>query len=188
MLFRSEVKAAWRILEPGQDDSRYWTSYGIYTDQNGQPQLKKIGLTGLHIISKVLPQWMWLTFEQVDNATATFQYFEGQKGVAVGANTTFNAAAAPLNAAYQAQLAGTKWQYYGLQGWQSEFVDKATGAPTLFANTQAETYFQTTSSCITCHSLASIGPLASPRLNFWNTANGNLVGYTGTIEIGRAHV
>ena len=44
------------------------------------------------------------------------------------------------------------------------------------------TYFQATSSCITCHSLASIGPLASPRLNFWNTANGNLVGYTGTID------
>lgn len=176
-----EVKAAWRVMEPGQDDSRYWTSYGIFTDNSGNPRFAKIGLTGLHIISKVLPDWAWFTFEQVDNPTRTFQYFEGQKGVALGPNQTFNPAVSAINREFQATLAGTKWQYYALMGWQTDFVD-GTGAPTLLANTQAETYFQATSSCMTCHSLSSIGPPASPRLSFWNTSGGNIVGYTGAIN------
>lgn len=176
-----EVKAAWRILEPGQDDSRYWTSYGIYTDNHGKARLSKIGLTGLHIISKILPDWVWYTFEQVDNPTATYQYFEGTRGSALGPNQTLNAAAAPVNARFQAALAGTKWQYYALMGWQYQF-EHPKGTPTLLANTQAETYFQASSSCMTCHSLSSIGPPASPRLSFWNTAGGNVTGYTGTLD------
>jgi hypothetical protein len=176
-----EVKAAWRVIEAGQDDSRYWTSYGIYTDSHGKPQIAKIGLTGIHIISKMLPDWVWFTFEQVDNPTATFQYFEGQPGAALGPNQTLNPAAAAVNATFQAGLAGTKWQYYALMGWQYQFVD-ATGAPTLLANTQAETYFQGSSSCMTCHSLTSIGPRSTPRLNFWNTAGGNVTGYVGKVD------
>lgn len=176
-----EVKAAWRILEPGVDDSRYWTSYGIYTDENGKAKLSKVGLTGLHIISKVLPDWLWVTFEQQDNPTSTFQFYEGQPGVAVGPNQTFNPAAAAYNTKFQADLAGTKWQYYAIQGWQTAFTDD-NGQPTLFANTQAETYFQSSSSCMTCHSLSSIGPPQTPRLTFWNTANGNVEGYTGKID------
>jgi hypothetical protein len=176
-----EVKAAWRILESGVDDSRYWTSYGIYTDENGKAKMSKVGLTGLHIISKVLPDWLWVTFEQQDNPASTFQYFEGRPGAAVGANQTFNPAATAYNTKFQADLAGTKWQYYGIQGWQTKFTDEQ-GAPTLFANTQAETYFQSSSSCITCHSLTSIGPPATPRLTFWNTANGNIQGFTGKVD------
>jgi hypothetical protein len=176
-----EVKAAWRILEPGQDDSRYWTSYGIYTDSHGNVRVSKIGLTAIHIISKVLPDWLWLTFEQLDNPTATFQYFEANRGGAVGPNQTLNPAAAPYNARYQSLLAGTKWQYYALMGWQYQF-ENPTGTPTLLANTQAETYFQGSSSCITCHSLTSIGPPSTPRLSFWNTAGGNVQGFTGKVD------
>ena len=70
-----EVKASWRIL-PANDplQSRFvqrpaW----IYTPANGpQPAVctsATVGLTGLHITQKTptRPQWIWATFEQIDN-------------------------------------------------------------------------------------------------------------------------
>jgi hypothetical protein len=151
-----EVKASWRVLEPGVDDSRYWTAIGVYWDTNRVLHTAKIGLTGIHIISKTLPDWVWMTFEQVDNPTATFKYLLGQKGAAVGANPNFDQGLTPINQTWQQALQGTKWQYYALMDVQTEFTNTAQ-KPTLLSNTQMETYFQPSSSCITCHKLASIG-------------------------------
>jgi hypothetical protein len=161
-----EVKASWRILEQGEDSSRYWTAIGVYRDNDNTIRSARIGLTGLHITSKALPNWVWVTFEQVDNATRTFTYKLGEKGAPVGANPNYNSAITPINQLYQAALAGTKWQYYALMNAQTEFVN-ASQQPTLLSNTQMETYFQPNSSCITCHQLASIGPLQDPRLKLF---------------------
>jgi hypothetical protein len=161
-----EVKASWRILEHGEDPSRYWTAIGVYRDIHNVVRSARIGLTGLHIISKSLPDWVWITFEQVDNATKTYTYKLGQKLVPVGANPNYNNALTPINLMYQAALAGTKWQYYALMNTQTKFVN-ASQQPTLLGNTQMETYFQSNSSCITCHKLASIGPLKDPRLQLF---------------------
>jgi hypothetical protein len=73
-----EVKAAWRILTKGNDDfTRYLTrSATVATfDANGKPTgtaAATIGLVALHITVKPkgYPQWIWSTFEQVDNVTA----------------------------------------------------------------------------------------------------------------------
>jgi hypothetical protein len=72
------LKSAWRILEPGQGDvvSRYHKidAY-VYTPAAANPptkpscERKTLGLVGLHIAHKTAsaPQWVWSTFEQVDN-------------------------------------------------------------------------------------------------------------------------
>jgi hypothetical protein len=161
-----EVKASWRILEAGEDPSRYWTAIGVYRDIHNVVRSARIGLTGLHIISKSLPDWVWITFEQVDNATKTFTYKLGEKMVPIGANPNYNNALTPINQMYQAALTGTKWQYYALMNAQTKFVNESQ-QPTLSSNTQMETYFQHNSSCITCHKLASIGPLKDPRLQLF---------------------
>jgi hypothetical protein len=62
-------------------------------------------------------------------------------------------------------------------GVQTQFTDG--GAPTLLANTQIETKFQKSSSCISCHALASVSTGAKPRLDFFAMKAGNLVGPTG---------
>jgi hypothetical protein len=69
-----ELKLAWRILKPGKDDfSRFYTNPAVIMDQgpNGQPVERKVivGLVGMHIGHKstTSPQWIWSTFEQVDN-------------------------------------------------------------------------------------------------------------------------
>lgn len=69
-----ELKFAWRVLKPGKDDfSRFYTSPAVIMDQgpDGKPVERNVtvGLVGMHIghKSKTSPQWIWATFEQVDN-------------------------------------------------------------------------------------------------------------------------
>ncbi|HWT65948.1 MAG TPA: hypothetical protein VN151_07515 [Terracidiphilus sp.] len=176
-----EVKASWRILGTNDDGSRYWTSIGVYYDNNHILRSSRIGLTGLHITSKVVPDWVWITFEQVDNPTATYKWFLGQKGAALGPNPNFDTSLAPLNREMQQDLAPTKWQYYALMKVQIAYINPSN-QPILMSNTQMETYFQSNSSCISCHNLASIGkPQNSTqglRLNVFYP----LQPYIGTID------
>ncbi|MBF0643079.1 hypothetical protein [Pseudomonas protegens] len=76
----TEVKSSWRIMTPSDDTSRYLTMQAEVTRFNdqGQPigtQQANLGLVGLHIISKVngFSQWIWSTFEQVDNVPPQIQ-------------------------------------------------------------------------------------------------------------------
>ncbi|HEX7182842.1 MAG TPA: cytochrome C [Thermoanaerobaculia bacterium] len=71
------VKAAWKILGAGDDPSRFHVSEAlVYTPASENPPVQescakeKLGLVGLHIVArtKSAPQWIWTTFEQVDNA------------------------------------------------------------------------------------------------------------------------
>ena len=70
----TELKFAWRILKEGKDDfSRFYTTPAVVIDQGpdgGQVERKvTVGMVGMHIghKSSTSPQWIWSTFEQVDN-------------------------------------------------------------------------------------------------------------------------
>jgi hypothetical protein len=176
-----EVKASWRILEPGVSGNKFWTAVGVYWDNNHELQVARIGLTGLHIISRILPDWVWITFEQVDNADTTFECAVGGENKPVGPNPNYDKGLSTINHDFQQALENTKWQYYRLMKVQAKFLNE-TQKPILMSNTQMETYFQPTSSCITCHKLASVGlpknPSQNLRLNFF----ANQLGYTGAID------
>lgn len=176
-----EVKASWRILTKTDDDSRYWTAYGAYFDDNGQPAYAKIGLTAFHFITHAEPNWLWFTYEQVDNPTATFQYFLQEKQEPVGLNKTTNSNAPKFNATLAGQTAGTKWQYYQIIGWQGDETD-ANGKPIILANSNIETYFPATSSCMSCHAMANIGGTNDQRLNFWLSDRQGIRGRVGDIN------
>jgi hypothetical protein len=72
------IKSAWRVLDPAQGDvlSRYHKidAY-VYTPASDTPAVKAscerqtLGLVGFHVAHKTTssPQWIWSTFEQVDN-------------------------------------------------------------------------------------------------------------------------
>lgn len=70
-----EVKAAWKILTPTDDASRFHTRAVEIAWPNPARKNKYLckqytmGLIGLHIAHKTqrAPQWIWSTFEQVDN-------------------------------------------------------------------------------------------------------------------------
>lgn len=70
------IKASWKVLGAGDDPSRFHVSQAlVYTPATTNPPVQEscvaqtVGLAGLHIGHKVnsAPQWVWSTFEQVDN-------------------------------------------------------------------------------------------------------------------------
>ncbi len=71
------VKAAWKVLGRGDDPSRFHKIDAlIYTAPSKNPPIKEscvrqtVGLVGFHIGHRlnISSQWVWSTFEQVDNA------------------------------------------------------------------------------------------------------------------------
>ena len=176
-----EVKASWRILKTTDDDSRYWTAYGAYFDDNGQPAYAKIGLTAFHFITHTEPNWLWFTYEQIDNPTTTFKYFLQEKQEPVGPNNTANSNAPKFNAILGGQTTGTKWQYYQIIGWQGAETG-ANGKPVILANSNIETYFPATSSCMSCHAMANIGETNDQRLNFWLSDRKGIRGRVGDVD------
>lgn len=70
-----EIKAAWLALPPGGDEARWRDRYKlarahVYDEGDGDCQVRTVALVGLHIIHKTTsnPQWVWATFEHVENA------------------------------------------------------------------------------------------------------------------------
>lgn len=66
------IKAAWRNLTPlpPAQRSRYYTiNAWVYNSATKQCSQQPMGLVGFHIAQKttVFPEWIWSTFEQVDN-------------------------------------------------------------------------------------------------------------------------
>ena len=65
-----EIKVAWKILEESDIESRYFSTDGYVISEDGKSYTKeKVGMVGMHISSKTAsaPQWIWTTFEHVDN-------------------------------------------------------------------------------------------------------------------------
>jgi hypothetical protein len=73
----TEIKASWRILTAKDDTGRYMTmsatvdTFDSTGTVNGTAEAT-LGLVGLHILTKPagFPQWIWATFEQIDNLAA----------------------------------------------------------------------------------------------------------------------
>jgi hypothetical protein len=140
-----EIKAVWQEITEAQKPRFHWQ----FDPTDG----KTYGLVALHIISKDLPNWTWATFEQVDNperckVAPCLDSF----GVTPG-----GAPSEALLEMFKAGGLGGEWLYYRLDDTQTDFTD-STGVPTLVGNSIIENGFVTTSSCITCHARASIGP------------------------------
>lgn len=65
-----EVKVAWKIMNPDSDDySRYYVTEANVMNQDGSFSHATVGMVGMHIATKTesSPQWIWATFEHVDN-------------------------------------------------------------------------------------------------------------------------
>lgn len=148
-----EIKAQWRLIS-SEDRSRYhWTSLtqGATTTY--------YGLTALHITTKDIPNWFWATFEHVDNKLS--EEAGGRPGNEGWLLPSKDAFACPLPP-YDCEgipsgigLEGTIWENYRLRGTQIDFID-SRGEPTILANSQPEQFFQTTSSCMSCHARSTI--------------------------------
>ena len=65
-----DTKSAWMDMKDAKHPDRYYTRQAWVLDPvTGIPEKKLVGLVGLHIVVKTesRPQWIWTTFEQMDN-------------------------------------------------------------------------------------------------------------------------
>ncbi len=139
-----DIKSSWVDMTNVQHPERYYTRTAWLLDpSNGTCSQKTVGLVGLHIVQKTptRPQWIWSTFEQVDNvppaqpgAPGTFAFNDGTATPQPAANHYLldpltvptpppfnvtrpfpvNPSTQKTNALYQAALAGTPWRFYQL--------------------------------------------------------------------------
>ncbi|KAF0862265.1 cytochrome C [Pseudomonas sp. LD120] len=87
------VKASWKVLDGTDQRSRFHTVDAlVYTPGNSDPthgpiveescKAEPVGLVGLHIVHKTkeAPQWVWSTFEHVDNVPEKTTPLEQRQG------------------------------------------------------------------------------------------------------------
>jgi hypothetical protein len=154
-----EVKAQWVKISDADKNRYHWR---MVKNSKGQDEIW--GLTGLHIITRDLPNWFWCDFEHEDfipwaEVPASDRTTRGDDAPSRGAKDGI-----------RKEVDGTKWQHYRLRGTQNAFTD-SRGFFTVVANSQIEKGFQQTSSCITCHARATAGlrssdPLANPNRTY----------------------
>jgi hypothetical protein len=64
-----ELKLAWKVLDPKKDKADRFFHEPAQVLIDGQWVSREVGLVGMHIAhkSQSSPQWIWSTFEQIDN-------------------------------------------------------------------------------------------------------------------------
>ena len=175
-----ELKTSWIWIGDNQSifnqlNGKYYivNAYYALVDGSGKPNgLYRVGraaLSGMHIISKPVPQWLWTTFQNVYDA----QYTQATNKLPMSPATT------QANQKYRAALknAGSIFANYQLIGAQWQF--ETGGKPVLLANSQIESAFQLASSCATCHATASYS-VANGYFNIVKQQNGGITYYTGS--------
>lgn len=139
-----EVKAAWIDFEKecAKQEKTHCVQAGnrsrYYT---ANYKGKRYGLIALHFLTKDIPNWFWASFHHVDSPPNKWHL--------------------PDTFGRPKLLNGTVWENYLLSGAQVDFVTP-TGKPTILSDYYVEFGFQK-SSCITCHSTASIARSSAPR-------------------------
>lgn len=150
-----EVKAVWRKISKDSMAYFHWNY-----DNTGT----LYGLIAFHIMTKAIPNWTWATWEWTGNPARCDD---------MGCHDAFGVTPANVNPNQQpnqgypggtltnglAQLFSAfglsdEWKNYRLKGSQTDRID-ATGRTTLVGNSITEEGFVASSSCMTCHSVAS---------------------------------
>jgi hypothetical protein len=134
--------------------------YHVNTASNG----KQYALLAMHVISKIVPNWTWATFEHQNNPgrcdiIGCSDAFGAQQAY-VAPNQVPNAEypACTKTSALQALFAGSTVDKadvnYCLKGSQTDFTD-ATGLAVRLGNSVTEAGFVQQASCMTCHARAA---------------------------------
>jgi len=143
------VEASWKKIEPDQKDKYY----AIELNNGGQSELW--GMVGFHVSTKLAPNWIWLTWEHVDNPN---RYLYGTMEDLLSAEARrkiFDEKGLCEDASGGSKEPACRWMNYELNGVQTSFLDNQ-GRPVRLGNSVFETSMPN-SSCMSCHARSSIG-------------------------------
>lgn len=143
-----EIKAIWKPIKP-EDKPKYH-----FVEKRNEIY----GLVALHIITKDLPNWTWATFEHNDNECLTDAENDPKlRSIDRYGKNADGTISKELKGDFAKNGMPDKWLNYRLRGTQTDFTSP-TGEKIILGNTYTESGFESTSSCITCHSKATVGP------------------------------
>ncbi len=152
-----------------------------------EPSPVILGLYAFHIVSKATPNWVWTTWNHADTKGrcdyigCRDDFGVEPSYVAPHRQMGKDYPAGELTSATRILLedAGLPdaWRHYRLMGTMTRFTD-LTGRPELLGNAILEPGFGNTSSCTTCHSMATIGASGS-SLSFLKSTQ-PFEGFVGT--------
>jgi hypothetical protein len=143
------VKARWKLISEA-DKPRYHWNLAVDPADN---KVKPFGLIALHVTAKNFPNWLWATFEQVDNP---------DRGAVLGYHDSFGVdppnsngkVSEALRELFSGSGLGSEWLNYRLDGTQVDFRD-GSGQDTLLGNSEIEGQLgpaaMESSSCMSCH-------------------------------------
>lgn len=164
-----QTKSSWLALSEEdyeQLKDQFYTVTLTYPKDNST---RHFALIGLHIMSKVQRNWFWTTFEHVSNNERT----------AAPLTVPIASVTQQVNDRMKTKLDGTPWSYYRCRGSQWSYLD-GSSEPVLLSNTTIETRVQESSSCMTCHSLASRGGQNDNNIRMFRVTPSGREGYVGT--------
>jgi hypothetical protein len=160
-----DVKSSWIDMTNIPRPDRYYTrSAWLMDPATGNCSQTVVGLVGLHIVQKTptRPQWIWTTFEQVDNVPpvvtggpGTFNFNDGTANpmpsknpykidpLSIPTPAPYNVSrikpvhstTQATNTTYQTLLAGTPWQFYQLVMTQWPLMPSSPSTPGTPQNT-----------------------------------------------------
>jgi hypothetical protein len=198
-----EVKANWvpvSQLSQFLDGSGAPTDPSLYhlntTTENGRQV--QYALLSFHVISKMVPNWTWATFEHMNNPgrcdiIGCVDSFGANPPVMAphgrnpGPNKQYpNCTKTPaLTSLFAGNKLDPAFVNYCLKGTQVDFTD-AQGVTTRLGNTVTEAGFVDTASCITCHGRSAYsfvtGAWAMNRIFLYNTTP---IGPMGPLDPGQ---
>lgn len=96
----TEIKLAWKILNDTDYKERYFRDEGYIIDETtGKPKKADLGLIGFHISQKTPTgkQWVWSTFEHIDNLDQNVVEVDGNTKVIHPTLTDPNCEICPVN-------------------------------------------------------------------------------------------
>lgn len=159
-----EVKTAWiwigtdATFRKTLENDGYYIAQAYYLKNGSQYEVGYAALSGMHVINKLTPDWVWTTFENRNNSKYTVTNDIPPKPMTNSTGPTPAAQAA--NAQFQPQYAALgQYELIGVQ-----YI--AGGEPKLLANSQLESAFQSQSSCLACHGTAAF----SAKKGYFNFA------------------
>jgi hypothetical protein len=145
-----EVKTSWiwigtdAAFKQQLENDGYYVIQAYYPHQN-QYQVGYAALSGMHVINKLTPQWIWTTFENVNNHKYTVT--NAVPATPMTNTTGPTPPSIPVNSSFQGNYPSlAKYELIGV-----EFKPVTQ----VLANSQLESAFQDTSSCLACHDTAA---------------------------------
>ncbi len=146
------VEASWKPIDSEQKDK-----YHTIEDPKLNGQL--LGLVGLHLSSKIFPNWLWATWEHVDNPHRVEYGIMRDPLIPAQRYKIFveHGLCQPDPEASEEDdgLKDCVWTNYELNGVQVSFMDRK-GNPMVLSNSVFETS-NPDSSCMSCHARSTIG-------------------------------